>query len=616
MIRLLPEHIVNRIAAGEVVERPASAVKELVENAIDAEATSIDVTIVDSGRTMLAVDDDGIGMSAEDLALSVQRHATSKLNEEDITAIHYLGFRGEALPSIASVSRMTIASRKSDDDSGWSMTIDNGDVGAIEPSSKRHGTRVVVEQLFASTPARLKFLKTDRTETAQVLDVVKRIAMAHPAIRFSVSDNKRQLLTLSARSADGTRQRIRDVMGGEFADEVIEIKASRDEIELQGLAGLPTYHKPTAMGIHLYVNNRAIRDRMLVGAVRAAYGDTVPQGRHPVLVLFLTVPAGDVDVNVHPAKADVRFRDAGSVRSLVINALKAAIGSDMRTSGALTQAALARGGGGGRGSGSFRDQDRNRGATAPIYAGWPAEAQLPMGDVAPMARTTEATGSPENSVLTESAYQENLHYRGVHPAGEDPVAEEYPLGAARAQLHKTYIVAETKDGIVIVDQHAAHERLVLEAMKSARESRGIDRQLLLVPEVVELGAAEIAVLTDQMAMLSELGLVMEPFGEGAVLVRETPAILGQTDIRRLVSDTAEELLHQDASTALEDRINHVLATMSCHGSVRAGRVLNGAEMNVLLRDMEGTPRSGQCNHGRPTWISLSLADIESLFGRR
>jgi DNA mismatch repair protein MutL len=602
MIRLLPDHIINQIAAGEVVERPASAVKELVENAIDANATRIEVSIASGGREMLAVDDDGAGMTGDDLKMAVQRHATSKISGEDIMAIHHLGFRGEALPSIASVSQMTLSSRSAREENGWMLEINNGHIGELHPASRQKGTRVVVEKLFAALPARLKFLKTDRTETAQILEMVRRISMAHPAIAFTVSDSGRQPMVLPAR--DDIRARIRDVMGADFADEALDIDARRDQVSVSGLAGLPTFNKSTATAIHLYVNGRAVHDRTLIGAVRAAYADTLPQGRHPVVVLFMALPSEDVDVNVHPAKAEVRFRDGGMIRSLVINALRAAIDSNRQTSGQLGQAAIgmtapSRGawyGGTGRGGPSRTRLDWQ----SPDYFG----KQLPFTDAAPEARLAETASDYGD------ANDADQGERG------DANVMDYPLGAAKAQLHKTYIVAETPDGIVLVDQHAAHERLVLERMKAQREAGKVERQALLIPEVVEPGAAAVSILIEHAPMLAELGLAVEAFGDGAILVREMPAILGQANIQQLVRDTAEELLEQDASKSIEDRINHVLATISCHGSVRAGRALNASEMNALLRDMEITPRSGQCNHGRPTFVNLSLADIEKLFGRR
>ena len=620
MIRLLPEHIVNRIAAGEVIERPASTVKELVENAIDAKATNIDITLADGGRTLIAVDDDGDGMTAEDLALAVQRHATSKLDDDNIMMINYLGFRGEALPSIASVSRMTITTYHHGDPNGWTLQVDNGVVSEVQPAARKKGTRVQIEDLFANIPARLKFLKTDRTEIAQCLDSVRRTAMAYPGIRFNVSEGKKTLLNLPARGGleleenkgDALRHRIRDVMGGEFADDAIPVDAGRDNVRLTGLAGLATYHKSNTTAIHLYVNGRPVRDRALLGAARAAYADTVPQGRHPVMVLFLTLQPEDVDVNVHPAKAEARFRDGNHVRSLLVGTLRAAIGSEFRTTATLAKGvvagALYRGNPGGRyalGNRTPTSQTFNRQTPNEQFPDW----QKPLPE--------RGAGLPPQSRPYESGVNEKSAPSPEDEAGEtETLATDYPLGAAKAQLHKTYIIAETSEGVVLVDQHAAHERLVLEKMIAARADQGIERQLLLIPEVVEPGGAEVAVLLDNIEMLDKLGLALEAFGDGAVLVREVPALLANANIKVLVTDTAEELLHLDASTAIEDRLNHVLATMSCHGSVRAGRPLNPSEMNALLRQMEITPRSGQCNHGRPTWVALSLNDLEKLFGRR
>ena len=620
MIRLLPEHIVNRIAAGEVIERPASTVKELVENAIDAKATNIDITLADGGRTLIAVDDDGDGMTAEDLALAVQRHATSKLDDDNIMMINYLGFRGEALPSIASVSRMTITTYHHGDPNGWTLQVDNGVVSEVQPAARKKGTRVQIEDLFANIPARLKFLKTDRTEIAQCLDSVRRTAMAYPGIRFNVSEGKKTLLNLPARGGleleenkgDALRHRIRDVMGGEFADDAIPVDAGRDNVRLTGLAGLATYHKSNTTAIHLYVNGRPVRDRALLGAARAAYADTVPQGRHPVMVLFLTLQPEDVDVNVHPAKAEARFRDGNHVRSLLVGTLRAAIGSEFRTTATLAKGVVAGalyrgspGGGYALGSRTPTSQTFNRQTPNEQFPDW----QKPLPE--------RGAGLPPQSRPYESGVNEKSPPPPEDEAGEtETLATDYPLGAAKAQLHKTYIIAETSEGVVLVDQHAAHERLVLEKMIAARADQGIERQLLLIPEVVEPGGAEVAVLLDNIEMLDKLGLALEAFGDGAVLVREVPALLANANIKVLVTDTAEELLHLDASTAIEDRLNHVLATMSCHGSVRAGRPLNPSEMNALLRQMEITPRSGQCNHGRPTWVALSLNDLEKLFGRR
>ena len=619
-IRLLPDTIINQIAAGEVVERPASAVKELVENAIDAGASRIDIRLREGGLAGLSVDDDGFGMMPADLEMAIRRHATSKLPEDDIARINHFGFRGEALPSIASVSRLVITSRAEASDEAWRIEVRHGEVIPLSPSSRQRGTRVEISELFQSVPARLKFLKTRRTEAAQSIDMVKRLAMAHPAVGFSLNDDDRAVLKLAPRltamdhdPAEASRLRMRDIMGGRFADEAVRIESHRDGASLNGFAGLPTQNKATTEGMHLFVNNRPVRDRQWLAAVRAAYGDTLPRGRHPAVVLFIDLPPDDVDVNVHPAKSEVRFRDAAMIRGLVIGALQQAlaIASQQTTAdgGAAMLDRLRQSSGynpGWRGSSQGRGWSSSPSSSSSSSPDWQAPGFGDSLNAPPAARLTETGAMPSGH---DQAGE-------IPPADDTLPSEDYPLGAARAQLHKTYIVAETGDGMVIIDQHAAHERLVLERMKAAMEQDGIERQILLLPEVVEPGQGEAALLLDHAEMLSRLGLVIEAFGDGAVLVREVPSLLGQGDVASMLTDIAEELQHLGASTLLEDRINHILATMSCYGSVRAGRGLNGQEMNALLREMEQTPRSGQCNHGRPTWISLSLAEIEKLFSRR
>ena len=619
-IRLLPDTIINQIAAGEVVERPASAVKELVENAIDAGASRIDIRLREGGLAGLSVDDDGFGMMPADLEMAIRRHATSKLPEDDIARINHFGFRGEALPSIASVSRLVITSRAEASDEAWRIEVRHGEVMPLSPSSRQRGTRVEISELFQSVPARLKFLKTRRTEAAQSIDMVKRLAMAHPAVGFSLHDDDRAVLELAPRltamdhdPAEASRLRMRDIMGGRFADEAVRIESHRDGASLNGFAGLPTQNKATTEGMHLFVNNRPVRDRQWLAAVRAAYGDTLPRGRHPAVVLFIALPPDDVDVNVHPAKSEVRFRDAAMIRGLVIGALQQAlaIASQQTTAdgGAAMLDRLRQSSGynpGWRGSSQGRGWSSSPSSSSSSSPDWQAPGFGDSLNAPPAARLTETGAMPSGH---DQAGE-------IPPADDTLPSEDYPLGAARAQLHKTYIVAETGDGMVIIDQHAAHERLVLERMKAAMEQDGIERQILLLPEVVEPGQGEAALLLDHAEMLSRLGLVIEAFGDGAVLVREVPSLLGQGDVASMLTDIAEELQHLGASTLLEDRINHILATMSCYGSVRAGRGLNGQEMNALLREMEQTPRSGQCNHGRPTWISLSLAEIEKLFSRR
>lgn len=589
-IRRLPETTVNRIAAGEVIERPASVVKELVENALDAGATRIEIAIADGGRSLVLVEDDGTGMSADDLVLAVERHATSKLPDDDIDRIRWLGFRGEALPSIGAVSRLCLASRARGADEAWELRVEGGRVGEATPSAQTSGTRIEVRDLFYATPARLKFLKAPRTETQHALDVVRRLAMAHPGVAFRMRDGGRSLLDVKAEAGDeARRRRLAAVMGREFADNAVDIDAVREDYALSGLAGLPTYSKATAQAQYLFVNGRPVRDRLLHGAVRGAYADVLAGDRHAALALFLSLPADLVDVNVHPAKAEVRFRDAGLVRGLIVGALRHALAdAGHRTSTTVSAAAL----------------DRLRPAEAPAMGSlWQHRPAMP-------SRQQLSDGYAAQAPLAPPA-------AAVAPVPE--VAEEaieYPLGAARAQLHGTYVVAQTADGVVIVDQHAAHERLVMERMKAELANRGVQRQILLLPEVVELSETEAERVAERADELAALGLVLERFGPGAVVVRETPSLLGKTDAAGLVRDLAEQFAEYDQATALQEKLDHVCATMACHGSVRAGRTLSVPEMNALLREMERTPRAGQCNHGRPTYVELKLADLERLFGRR
>jgi DNA mismatch repair protein MutL len=603
-IRLLPPTLVNRIAAGEVIERPAAAVKELVENAIDAGATRIEVVLRDGGRTLIAVSDDGSGMTADELDLAVERHATSKLDADDLVHIRSLGFRGEALPSIGAVSRLAITSRARGADSAFRIAVEAGEKRGPVPAALASGTRVEVRDLFFATPARLKFLKAERTERDHAADAVARLAMAHPGISFTLSDGERTLFRHDAAQGeliDARLMRLAAVMGRDFADNALAIDAERGGLRLTGHAGVPTLNRGTAQHQYLFVNGRPVRDRLLGGAVRGAYADFLARDRHPMVALFLEVPPEAVDVNVHPAKAEVRFRDPGLVRGLIVGALKHALAeAGHRASTTVAAAALGAvrpggpvpyaypSGGGGRFAGAHLS-----GALAEAAAHYQApdaSAALP-GFAAPSAR---AEPQPNEVV----------------PSGE------HPLGAARAQLHETYIVAQTEDGIVIVDQHAAHERLVYERMKRALSNGGVARQGLLLPEVVELDEAAAARLADRADELAELGLTLEPFGPGAVVVRETPAILGAVEIAPLMRDLADEIAELGQALALKERLEDVCSTMACHGSVRAGRRLTAEEMNAILREMEATPHSGQCNHGRPTYVELKLADIERLFGRR
>ena len=600
VIRQLPDTLVDRIAAGEVVERPASALKELAENALDAGAGSIRISLARGGIDEIIISDDGHGMSADDLRLAVRRHATSKLPDGRLDDIRFLGFRGEALPSIGAVSRLEITSVQQGASEAWQITVDAGDVGMPQPAALDRGTRVAVRQLFKAVPARLKFLKTERTEQGRCLDVVRRLAMAWPQVGFTLEADGRTLLDLpsGARELDigeddgnGRARRLAAVMGRTFGDEAIRIDAHRGDISLRGMISLPTMNRPTPGSIYLFVNGRPVQDRSLSGAVRAGYGDTLPRGRYPMAALFLELPVESLDVNVHPAKTEVRFRDAAGVRSLLVGAISAQLLDDgVRSTGEGAMTASRLFAAGRQGLAGFAAPQ------AASYAAPPRDWQAPRSDPS-MILDLPPSAPPSGEI-----------------AGE--VVSDTLLGAARAQLHKTYIVAETGDGITIIDQHAAHERLVMERMKAAMAADGVAVQALLIPEVVDLPADQREAVLGQAEFLAGLGLEIEEFGEGNVLVRGVPALLGTPDAARMVRDIAEELVELGGSRTLEDRLAHVLATIACHGSVRAGRRLNDAEMNALLREMEATPNSGQCNHGRPTWVRLSLVDVERLFGRR
>ena len=600
-IRRLPETLVNRIAAGEVVERPASALKELLENAIDAGATRIVVTIVEGGLDSVEITDDGCGMSPEEMSLALERHATSKLLNEAIEQVGTLGFRGEALPSIASVSRLTLESRPRGAEQGWRRMVDHGALVEEGPAALPPGTRVRVENLFAKIPARRKFLRTPRSEYAACQDVVKRLAMARPDIGFTFEHSGRRIF--SVQGGESTESRVAQVVARELADNGVSIELERPSGEgmmrLTGVAGLPTYNRGIADHQYLFVNGRPVKDRLLTGAVRGAYADMLARDRHAVLALFLDIPFGDVDVNVHPAKTEVRFRDAAAVRGFIVSGLRQALSTgDRRSAQAPDSGAM------GRWqvepvreeqSPALRSIFDGRDWTAPSrsHVAEPREAWTGETDVAavPHGRAEAAEALPEN-------------------------AEQFPLGIARGQVANTYIVAESADGLVLVDQHAAHERIVLERLRaSGAGDKVAASQALLMPEVVEIDEPACDRLEEQIDHFATLGLVIERFGPGAMLVRALPGTLKRADPEKLLVDLADDLAKHGASLLLGEKIEHVLATMACHGSVRAGRTLNVAEMNALLREMEATPRSGQCNHGRPTWVKLSMEDVEKLFGR-
>ncbi|OWR01547.1 DNA mismatch repair endonuclease MutL [Sphingopyxis witflariensis] len=605
-IRRLPEKLVNRIAAGEVVERPAAALKELVENAIDAGSTRISVRIAEGGISRLEVEDDGCGMTAADMALALERHATSKLPDDAIEDVTTLGFRGEALPSIASVARLTLESRGAGGD-GWRRVVDNGAVVVEGPAALAKGTRVLVEDLFARVPARRKFLRSGRSEYAACMDVVKRLAMARPDIGFTVEHDGRRVLDVQG---DQDRlARVAALTHRDLAANSIGVDLDRGDVHLGGVISLPTYNRGIADHQYLFVNGRPVKDRLLVGALRGAYADLLARDRHPVVALFLDVPTSEVDVNVHPAKTEVRFRDPQLVRGMIVGGLRRALDEH-----------------------GFRSVQRPAEAALAAWQQEPVAPQPTTGFLfgqTPAAPPPAATYSFGNSHapqahdiarvydrLTPFASAAPIAGRAEVAAAPVPQAEAHPLGIARGQIARTYIVAEAEDGLVIVDQHAAHERLVLEQLRRGMSGQAVPSQGLLLPEVVELDEPACDRLEAASSQLAALGVEIERFGPAAVMVRATPAMLGNIDCQKLVTDIADDLAGYDAALGLSEKLELVAATMACHGSVRAGRTLNVPEMNALLRQMEITPHSGQCNHGRPTWVKLAMDDVEKLFGRK
>ncbi|MCA8891075.1 MAG: DNA mismatch repair endonuclease MutL [Hyphomonas sp.] len=616
-IRKLPPDVVNRIAAGEVVERPAAVVKELAENALDAGATRIAIAIEAGGLKRITIEDDGCGMSADDLLLALDRHATSKLipgndGRVDLLNIHTMGFRGEALPSIASVSRMTITSRAAGEEAA-EVFIEAGRIEGPRPAAftgrGETGTRIEVRDLFHATPARLKFMKGERSESMAVTDVVKRLAMANPHVSFSLENNGRNVLRYAAEAEGdaGSLARLGAIMGRDFRDNAVPIEAEREGVTLKGFAGLPTLNRGNAQMQFLFVNGRPVKDRMLNGVIRAAYQDFLARDRHPLAALFVELDPEYVDVNVHPAKTEVRFRDAGNVRGLMIGALRHSL-ADAGHRASTTVAGYA--------LGKVRPEGAPTGA---LFASRPVYNPASISPVRPPS-SYEPAPPPGGWAGPAASYAPETYERDVAPSArvepETQATEDFPLGVARAQLHETYVIAQTRDGIVIVDQHAAHERLVYEDMKRQMAAGGVKRQALLIPDVVELTEDEAARVVERADELAELGLEIEPFGSGAVCVRATPALFGEMDAAGLIRDLADDFAEYDAGLALKERFEEVMGNMACRGSVRSGRRLNGEEMNALLRQMEATPHSGQCNHGRPTYVELKLADIEKLFGRR
>ncbi|PQA88483.1 DNA mismatch repair endonuclease MutL [Hyphococcus luteus] len=616
-IQRLPPGAVNRIAAGEVIERPAAVVKEIVENAIDAGATRIDIEIEHGGKSRICVTDDGCGMGPEDLALAVERHATSKLapgadGDYDLMNIATMGFRGEALPSIGAVARLSITSRPKTEKGGadaWTLSVEGGALSGPAPAAfGGHGTRIEVRDLFYATPARLKFLKSDQAETTAIGETVRRLAMARHDVAFTLVSGGRKMLNLAAEAPgeDGRLKRLAAIMGREFGDNALAINAERDEARVSGFAGLPTYNRGLPDKQFLFVNGRPVRDKLIVGAVRGAYADFLARDRHPAVALFLDLPAEMVDVNVHPAKTEVRFRDAGGVRGLLVGALRHALAeAGHRASTTVSSYAL----------GKMTPQ--SSGPVTPMRSGYRPQAPANPYRPDPSALADAAEGLYDRVRDFDGGFDDvGAPSARMETGRSEAPQQSHPLGAARAQLHETYVVAQTEDGLVIVDQHAAHERLVYEKMKAALDGGKVASQGLLLPEVVDLTTDEVDRLAPRLEEFASLGLVMERFGEDAVMVRETPAMLGEVDIKGLVQSLADDLSSLGESLALKERLEEVCSSMACHGSIRSGRRMTGEEMNALLRQMEATPHSGQCNHGRPTYVELKLADIERLFGRR
>ncbi|TCM55866.1 DNA mismatch repair protein MutL [Rhizobium sp. PP-F2F-G48] len=619
-ITLLSETLINQIAAGEVIERPASAAKELIENALDAGATRLEIATAGGGKTLLRVVDNGCGMGADDLALAVRRHCTSKLGG-GLFDIRTLGFRGEALPSIGSVARLTIASRPSGSDHGAEIAVHGGVVQAVRPTPANHGTVVEVRDLFFATPARLKFMKTERAEAAAISEVVRRMAIAFPGVRFLLSGPDRTTLEFPA-TGDDRLERIAQVLGRDFRDNAIEIDAERDEVRLTGFAGVPTFNRGNSLQQYVFVNGRPVQDKLIFSALRGAYAETIPQGRYPIAVLSIAIDPALVDVNVHPAKSDVRFRDPGLVRGLIVGAIRQALAAEGDRSSTLGARGLVNAfrpeGAGGMGftSGAGRGFPGHGGQSgygnAPA-APWAAERS----PYRPLETDRRGFGEAAQAAFTAFAPSARMASEPVEPetGGTENPSARHPLGAARAQLHENYIVAQTDDGLVIVDQHAAHERLVYENLRKGLSTKALPAQALLIPDIVDLAEDDCDRLMVHAQELSRLGLTIERFGPGAVAVRETPAMLGEIDAAGLIRQLADELAEWDTANGLAGRLEALAATMACHGSVRSGRRLRPEEMNALLRQMEATPGSGQCNHGRPTYIEIKLADIERLFGR-
>lgn len=603
-IRILPSNLVNQIAAGEVVERPASVVKELVENAIDAGAKAIEVRLTDGGKGLISVTDDGKGMNPGELPLAVERHATSKLPDDNLFNISFLGFRGEALPSIASVARLTITSRTKDADSAWQICVEGGQKSEVRPAAHPQGTRIEVRDLFYATPARLKFLKASSSETAQCVDILNRIALANADIAFYLYDGEKKKISLPACHGDlfeARLERLSAVMGRDFATNSILINAERENVRITGYTSLPTLNKANSLSQFLFVNNRPVRDKLLLGAIKGAYQDVLASGRYPVCALFIDVEPKDVDVNVHPAKAEVRFYDGALVRGLLVGAIRNGLNlHSNHTSNVLDLSALVA-----DKVPEFEDKPQPNGGFLEEYKPNYSYQSRPAGTYS----------YSKQAALPELERKLSVRVEAVEDTVERSDVGE--LGVAKAQFHDTYIISQTADSIIITDQHAAHERIVMERLKENLRSNGkMASQMLLIPEVVDLDEVEKNRLIAAAPELAKLGLVLEEFGTTAVIVREIPALLGECDVQALVHDVAEQMAEWGTGFELAEKLHLVCATIACHGSVRAGRRLNAEEMNKLLRDMEHTPHSGQCNHGRPTYVELKISDIAHLFDRK
>ena len=604
-IRVLPSNLVNQIAAGEVIERPASVVKELVENAIDAGASKIEVSLEGGGKNLIMVTDNGCGMGKEELSLAVERHATSKLPTDDLFAINFLGFRGEALPSIASVAKLTITSRQKNAKDCWQITVVGGNKENVRPTPGNVGTRIEVRDLFFTTPARLKFLKSESSEAAQCIEMLQRIALANPAISFYLYSDGKKKISLDACQGelfDSRQRRIADVLGKEFGDNSMPISAENEFCSVTGVVSLPTYNKANSLSEFLFVNNRPVRDKLILGAIKGAYQDMMMSGRYPACAIFINVNARYVDVNVHPTKAEVRFYDNGAIRSLIVGGIRRALdfGSQHSADTGGLEHLLQE---------SISNHYTTSGGDFELNT---ARRDIPQFQM-PLSRGRTTGGYTARIPVLDTQYS----VRVPEEPSTETIADVGELGLAKAQFHNTYIISQTEDSIVIIDQHAAHERITMEKMKqSMAKSERLPSQLLLLPEIIDLSAAEKTGLLEYTDTFAQLGLVVEDFGTTAVLVREIPALLGDTDVKKLIKDLAAEIAEWGSAYSLTDKIHHICATIACHGSVRAGRALNIEEMNRLLRDMEKTEHSGQCNHGRPTYVKIKLTDIEKLFERR